>query len=271
MELDGTTILMLLAFVIGLALIFAALLKKQVKGLKFLNPVFAGVLGVILIIPGFFYGVQPMLPTADTQVVIVDDSAAIPYAQFNVDTYANGTANDIDNSSVSSSGLVFTTPFVRNTTGNTMEGTSAAAMAHGSVFADPIYNFSVRPIATQGVTADDLVTLKFSAVDPGECITSSGTDYRLIAEDDDSDPYLYWKVVDASDGTTLQDWVSTSGTVSFLYTDSIYVWLNVVYQDSGCSRMTDFTTKSTTATLSNLDGSWSQTYTIQVMPIASRT
>lgn len=242
------------AFVIG----------KSLWGVK--NAMPTAVIAAILVLAGLWYGGYVEFET------IEDETAAITTipVTFNVDTYVNGTANDIDNSSIDASGFIFTTPFVSNTTGHVMRDTAASAYAHGSAFVDPIYNFSVRPIAAAGVTADDLVTLKFSARDPGECITSSGTDYRLIAQDDDSDPYLYFKVVKASDGTVLQDWTSTSGTVSFLYTESVYVWLNVVYYDAGCSRMTDFTTKSTTVTLSNLDGSWSQTYTIQVMPIGSR-
>lgn len=278
MELDSTTLLMLVLFIFGLVLLFAALAKKQAGPLKGLNPILAGVLGVILIIPGFFYGVMPMLPAEETEtptetvVVVTDDEEGIA-CTFDVNIYANGTADTFDNTTTDSpTGNSFTTPYVRNSTGTTrtIHGTASTAALNVN-FHDPIYNFSVMPIAPTGVTADDLVTLKFSAVDPGENIHVSGVDYRMVAQDSDNDAYLYWKCVDASSGATLTDWTPETGSATFLYTDRVYLWLNVVYQDDGLARLSVYDSESLTATLSNIDGSWSESFTITTFCVGTHT
>lgn len=251
------------ALVVGIILVAIASFAK-LKGQK--NMLLAFALGFILVF-GYAAYIGDISLEPGTEPATVATSG-IP-VNFDWEISVNGTADTFDNSSEDDTS--FTTPFMRNTTGHTMTTTaSTAAVPVG--FHDPVYNITITPIPTAGVTNDDLVTIKFSANDPGEVISSGGTDYRLIAQDSNSKPYLYWKAIDASDGSTLGSGVQIqSGSATFLYTDTVYLWLNVVYQDSGCSRMTDFTTKSFTITLSNVDGSWTDTIPVSVMPIGSHT
>jgi len=253
--MDWITILILI-LIVGAVGWF---LGKSLWGAK--NAMAAGVVFMLIAAGGlWYYGEFPEAETPAATAGVV--------SQFSIDLGVNGTADTFDNTSVDEGAGVFTTPFGRNTTAHSMRTTDSTLTAGGAAFHDPIYNFTVTPQPTAGVTADDLVTIKFSATDPGECITSSGTDYRLIAEDSDSKPYLYWRAV-KDDGTYIGGTQVESGSVTFLYTETVYLWLMVVYQDSGCSRIDDFDTESFRVTLSNIDGSWSDTYTIQVMPVVN--
>lgn len=251
----------LYAIVVGILLVaFVAIFLKMANQKSMIG---AFALGFLLVFAYAFY-IGDIQYSSGPEASI---TGGVSYAQFDVELSVNGTANGLDNTTEDD--YSFTTPYRRNTTGNTMTTTGSTAAAPIG-FVDPILNMTIRPIPTTGVSNDDLVTIKFSANDPGECITSSGTDYRLISQDANSKPYLYWKCV-KDDGTYIGGTQIQSGSATFLYTDTVYLWLNVVYQDSGCSRLTDFTTKGFTITLTNIDGSWSQTIPVTVMPIGSHT
>lgn len=261
--MDTTMILIILA----LAGVVGFILGKSLWGPK--NAMITAVVVALVALGGlWYYGYTDFTTIDEDQASIIGTTGKA--CEFDVTIYANGTANDIDNTTAdATTGHTFTTPFKANTTGHTLRDTASTQTAGGSAFADPIYNFSCMPVATAGVTADDLVTIKFSCVDPGESISVSGTEYRLVAQDGNSDPYLYWKVVDASDGTVLTDWTPTSGSATFLYTDRVYVWLNVVYLDDGLSRIDAFDTQTLTATLSNTDGTWSESFTINAINVGT--
>ena len=253
-------ILYVILFVAFGAIIFGAL----VKALKWkIQPMVAAVLGAAIVIGGLAYYGE--IDLESTPVVAAIDGVAV---EFDVELSVNDTANTLDNTSEDDNS--FMTPFGRNTTAHSMRTTDSTQAAGGAGFVDPVYNITVTPIPTSGVTNDDLVTIKFSAADPGETISDGGTDYRLIAQDGDGDAYLYFSVRKTSDDSLVGASVQKgSGSATFLYTESVYIQLMVVYQDTGCSRMTDFTTETFSVTLSNVDGTWSQTIPISVMPIVN--
>jgi hypothetical protein len=228
--MDWITILVLLA-IVG---VVGWYLGKSLFGAK--KAMSAAV--VLVVIAGGVLWYQGELPDISADTTTTTTATA---ASFDIDLVSNNTdgATTQDNTSAADNDLSFTTPFEYSTT---TTPTSILNCTNNGTFVDPTYIFDVTPSAPAGATADDLVTITYEMVDPGDAITVSGTDYAVISDHDDGGINAFWTITDKSDLSSVKDHDMVSGQVSMLYTEAYRLNLTLVLHDDGLARLTDYDT-----------------------------
>lgn len=244
-----------LAFIAGLVLVFGAAFRKQ-AGWKF-NPVWSGVIGVILIVFGGAVGVLPMISEEVEAPVtnVIMPSASVDQPTFAVEI-ENGTALRDD--------------FVKPTVEISEDETSATIVLtscgesgglHGNHSA---VNFTITPIAPQGATADSLATIYFET----DYLMKFSGEYIL---NESSGVYSASWTYQADDNDhSTSDY---SGTLTMLMTET--GWAEIHYgmdgtgtDDFGEELDTIGQSGSWDVTFHNADWSWSEVFVINWIYIA---
>lgn len=253
--MENTELIMLILFVLGLALVFAALARKQAGPLKGLNPVLAGVIGVVLIIPGFFYGVMPYLPEEEVEgetVIVIDDSAPTAFPTFAIQAAVSNTTQPAQ---LGSGEDGFTIPFVANTTQHDI------AKEDDTNWMDPEIEFAITPIPFAGANADDLATIYYEVLQPDYDIDAASAGPYYLFVKTGGKRQLKWHVA----GVGETEFVSGSQTM--LMTDNVTMQLYIEADEGSLSRMqTEFDAITTNIKFSNGAG-WSESYWLDWIPV----
>lgn len=262
-------------FVIGVILVFAAAFRKQAGFLKGINPVAAGVIGVLLIVPGFMWGIYPYLDTPPAQIageditVIVDDTGTVQYPTFEITpAYSNETtAGSKGPAKLNIDEDTFTLPFVANTTQHDIyQGNGSATSGAGTSWWDPKVQFDVSPVPFAGANADDLATIFFEILEPELEVdaASSGPYYTFVKTG--GKRQIEWTTAGSS--STID---YTSGSRTMLMTGNVSLQLTLELDEASLSRMqTTYDTMTFHAKFSN-GGGWSETFTFTLIPLSIST
>lgn len=257
--MEEMTILYLLAFIIGLVFVFAALARKQAGPLKGINPVVAGVIGVVLIIPGFYFGVMPYIEVdaepAEPQTIIIDDSGgAVTYPTFEIQA---GVANTTQPCVLSSGDDGFTAPYIANTTQHDIY------KEDNTSWMDPRIEFSITPIPFAGATQDDLATVYFEFLEPeAEVDAASSGPYYLFVKTSGK-RQIEWRTANAAIGEIIY----VSGSDTMLMTGNQTMQLVLETDEGSLSRaQTEYDAITSHVKFTNGAG-WSETFWIDWIPI----
>jgi hypothetical protein len=264
-------IVMILLFGVGLVLLFSAIAKKHAGPLKHFNPVLGAVLGVALIIPGFYWGVAPNLPGFEdyggvqpTTVVVTTPTTNVAVPTFEITPVKNTTGFNL-NSTLNSAGTDFTFPFVVTS----LDKTDDAAAANSNAVLCRC-TFKVTPVAPAGADSTDLATLYYS-VTPTNYEVDSDDHYLLMRSNDaEKNPILNWTVdLDGAGAKGAVPGYEGEKSTSMLLTDSGNIWLDFVFANQTIAKY--FTTLNGidfTVTFHNEDYSWSDTFTVTAIKIS---
>ena len=227
--MDWITILILLAIVAGAGWFIGKAMFGASKAVT------AAVVFTLIAAGGlYYYGEFPeaAAPATGTTTGI---------GTFDIDLVSNNTvgATTQDNTSASDDDRSFTTPFEYSTT---VTPTYILNCTGNGTFVDPTYIFDVTPTAPAGATADDLVTISYEMIDPGDAIVVSGTNYAVISDHNDGGINAFWTITDKSDLSSVKSHDIVSGQVSMLYTQAYRFNLTLVLHDDGLARLTDYDT-----------------------------
>ena len=262
-KMTNIELIMAIVFILGLFLLFAAAFRKQTPMLKNLNPVWAGVIGVLLIIPGFFYGVMPMMPEMSSDInvdVEVPDttppSQILQYPEFDVTPSAVVVTYNSD-TTLNSGKTMFTVPALARTVTHAI-----THLDNTTAWADPRLQFDIIPVPYTGADADDLATIYF---------TVSNYDARIDADDDT------YRLITKSSGEYQVIWTEGSstwyveGSKTMLLTGNATIYLDFDVNQGGMSRMDINDPIDLTVTFYNGDWSWSKSYTVSFEVQIQRT
>jgi len=252
-------LLFIILFVVGLFMVFAAAFRKQSGFLKGINPVWAGVIGVLLVIPGFFYGIMPMMPEeavdTDTPGTIIIDNTdnSLSYPEFDITPAAVTTAGTycVD-TTLNSAKTVFTVPAWANTTADTVIHRDNA-----TAWADPRLQFDIIPVPYAGADADDLATIYFtvSNYDVVIDVADAANEYLMVKSSGD------WQVIWTEGSNT---WY-VEGSKTMLMTGNATVYLDLDTNPAGFANIDENDSVDLTVTFHNADWSWSKSYTVSFM------
>jgi hypothetical protein len=274
MAMDPTTAMYIwiAVFFIGIVVFFMGVFRKY-SPIK-MNPVLGAVVGICLILPGFIWGIfpafpaQPLQQTSSPTVIVQQPSGttSLTPATFDVDavavTAATGMWGAADITPITTTTFdAAETTLTIPVTCNTGTGNYAFAVNHTGA------NFTIRPIAPSGVDADDLATIYFESeydmtFDGEDVLNSNAAGSIYDAE---------WNYLTFNDASH-QEW-DHSGSFTMLYTDS--VTLSLYYQlDGENGKLADEfatvgDTTTWTITFHNSDWSWSKSYGVVMICIAS--
>jgi hypothetical protein len=253
--MENMELIMLIVFVLGLALIFAALARKQAGPLKGIPPVVAGVVGVCLVIPGFFYGVLPYLPeTEGTTTVVVDDTGDVVYPTFEV---TPAVANTTQPAQLSSGQDGFTLPFIANTTQHDIY------KEDNTSWMDPEIQFAIKPIPFAGATQDDLATIYYEVVEPEYDIDAATAGPYYLFVKTSGNRQIEWHSVNGAVGAN--EFVSGSATMLMTGNETMQLYLET--DEGSLSRMqTEYDSITIHVKFSNGAG-WSETFWLDFVPI----
>lgn len=265
--MDNPEYVWLGVFVIGLVLVALAVFRKT-STIK-VPPAPATVIGVIMMVLGFMWGVSPMyqdsqpLQQGQTQITI-DNTKDIAAPTFSLDPETvitniwDSPAGDvITTQTLNSAETVFTVPLNIN---------EVASTSYEFVTNFTAMNFTVTPIPPVGANADDLATIYFETEYD---ITYNG-EYVFVMNDAEDIWFANWTRV--GDTTDTASW-NHAGQDTMLLTDS--ETYQVAYKfDSGindfCEEMaTVGDTCTWTITFHNADWSWSKVYTVNAITVVS--
>lgn len=242
----------LVAFIAGFVLLFGSAYRKQV-GWK-INPVWSGVIGVVLVVFGGAIGVMPMLPDTTATTAVTVDTVSVPdYPPAFVLSATNGTT-----------GVSNTTTVEINDAGTAatvlLEIGELSHDASGTHFG---VNFTVKPVPPTGADADTLATIYFES--PYD-MTYSGE--HVLAEDDG----IYFANWTYAGGTSDEASEDYAGSMTMLMTETGYC--EITYEiddgaDSFAEEVTDIgDSGSWDVTFHNEDWSWSEVFTLTWILIA---
>lgn len=262
--MDSTQIIMLVFFVLGLVLLFTAFSKKHAGPLKGLNPVMAGVLGVILIIPGFYYGIYPLLPVEETtppaQVII---TPTLPdethYATFDI-TMGEGTNIDAGSTEGVSTDLhTYSYPFSSNTTSdNITVGYDADGVWATGITGHVNITFTIVPIAWAGADNDDICTIYYEILDPDQAVDDgAGTASLYLFDKDNGYRQILWYEYSET-GVAVKDYIS--GSKSMILTDSCTLNVRLLTSHYSLAQLADELDTQTVSIVFSNGGGWSETF-----------
>lgn len=240
----------LIAFVIGLVLLFGAMFRKQ-AGFKG-NPMVYGVIGATLAIFGLFTGVMPLAPVVEeetgAQTIIIDNTLPdVTTATFELNM-VNGTMPTGNiTGTVNSDGDTITYQMFYDSGNN--EFGSSSGKTRGSA------NWTVRPVAPAGAETTQLVTL-YMSFDEDFKYEGESAFHETNGEKD-----CTWRI-----NGIRTDETTESASHTMLLTDDDFVELRWQF-DSGNDTIGDkFATVgesfSQYVTFTNSD-EWSETYELQ--------
>ena len=253
-------ILFIVVFAVGIVLLLSAFFKKSAGPLKGLNPVLAGALGVLMIIPGFYYGIMPLMPETETPtqtIVIPETTATVP--TFTVEMQRNTTGFQL-NSTLSSDSTELTWPFTVNAKDNTADKTTTTEAVPCRA------TFVITPIAPTGSTTLTLATIYYS-ITPTQVETQTDR-YLLIRDVNTKTPLVnFTSQIKGTSGTKAAQ--MGEGSTSMTLTDTGEVWLDMIFQNSTIAKYWSTLSSVTfTVTFRNADYSWSDSFTIRAIKIA---
>jgi hypothetical protein len=257
--MEEYALLFLALFVVGIALAATAFLKKS--PLKGVNPVIAVVVGVCLVIPGYFYGVQPYFATDDAAggettgtIVVTTPDEEVTYPTFDIQPSA---ANTTQPAVLSSGEDGFTLPFIANTTQHDIY------KEDNTSWCDPEVQFCITPIPFAGATQDDLATIYFEVVEPDlEVDAASSGPYYLFVKTGGK-RQLEWHSVNGAVGAN----IFISGSDTMLMTGNQSMQLLMECDEGSLSRMqTEYDAITVHIKFSN-GGGWSETFWLDFIPI----
>jgi len=235
--------------VLGLILLFGAVFRKQ-AGLKNLNPMWAGVIGTLLIVFGGIVGLLPMIPEEGGTVVNVDaPGVTLTQPTFSLDV-TNGTTGLGNTTTVQVNEDETMATVLLETCGS--GGNQPLAGTHFGV------NFTVAPIPPNGATADSLATVYFE------------TDYLMkfngeyILAESDGTYYANWSYAGGTSDEALKDYASQ---MTMLMTEVGYAEITYEMDSGSADRFsaeldTIGDTGSWDIVFHNEDWSWSETFTV---------
>lgn len=252
-------ILMLIVFAAGLILLLVAAFKKHAGPLKKVNPIVAGALGVLLVIPGFVWGVMPFLPEVAPQQVIVTTpttTAAVP--TFTIEPVKNTTGFNL-NSTLNVGKTEFTWPWAVSAADNTGDRTGTTDLVPARA------TFLVRPVAPVGSDTTTLATI-FYSVTPSNFETQ--TDRWLFIRDTYSKQAMlnFSAQVRGTSGTTT---TFESGSLSLTLTQTGEIWFDALLSNTTVAKYwSTLSSLKLTVTFRNADYSWSASYPITLIKIS---
>jgi hypothetical protein len=275
MALTNGGIIMILLFGVGLVLLFSAIAKKHAGPLKAINPVIGAVLGVALIIPGFYWGVAPNLPGFEqyggvqpTTIVVQQPtttpttSVAVPTFEIVPVTNTTITAH-IHNSTLNTAKTEFTWPMYVTA----LDKVTDQIATNGNVFGRA--TFRITPIAPTGADSTNLATIFYSVsninamVDDDRylCLRSNSATKESIAN---------WTVqIGGSAAKAAVTAAEGEKSTSMLLTDTAEIWFDAALSNhSIAGHMTTLSGIDFVITFHNADYSWSKSYTITVLKLA---
>ena len=247
----------IIAFVAGLVLVFGAAFRKQ-AGWK-INPVWSGVIGVILVVFGGATGILPMIPEAEevppTNIINLP-GVTVPQPTFSIDV-ENGTvigsATNRTKVSISDDEKSATLAFTVDLSENEISAKFACV------------NFTVTPLPSAQATADSLATIYFET----DYLMKYGGEYVLTETSD-----VYWANWSYSGGDSDDSTSDYDGSMTMLMTET--GWCQIDYQlDDGTDSFGEEVDSigdsgSWTITLHNEDWSWSYPFTVNWICIGTQ-
>jgi hypothetical protein len=246
-------------FAIGLILFAAAIFRKQAGFLKTLNPMVALIIGVALMIPGFYWGVIPLVEgdppyEAGTQTIVVQDSSGdVQYPSWDITPARSNTTQP---ALLDSDEAGFTIPFVSNTTQHDIYQQGATTSWY-----DPEIEFACNPVPFAGADADDLATIFYEVLEPELEVdaATSGPYYAFVKTG--GHRRILWHVA----GQGQNEFVTGSQTM--LMTGNVTMQLVLELDEASLSRMqSTFDKMSFNIKFSN-GGGWSKVYGVDLIPV----
>jgi hypothetical protein len=257
----------LAVFFIGVVVFFMGIFRKY-SPVK-MNPVLGAIVGVLLIVPGFIWGIMPNFPTQPLQqgqtIVVQQPSGTtttpttLPPATFTVDPSLSTGAWDVCGGTCVSTAAwnaaetIYTVPLTINYVSASV---SRFARNYTAV------NFTLTPVAVAGADNTDLATIYFES----EYAMKFSGEPVLLADGNDV-YFANWSHCE-SGGQKYR----YSGSLSTLFTSSevlqcVYK-LDTTVDDGVAEEMaTVGDSVSWAITFHNSDWSWSQTYTILLITV----
>lgn len=244
----------------GMLFIVGAFIPAIRKGIGIKNPMVAVLVGALVIGGGWYFGFVDFETTEAPSGTTVST-----YPSFTIEPDATKAAND--NTTLNDAETTFTTPFCANTTSGTGIHASDPITGYEAAFVQPRYEFQITPVVPTGrtVTADDLCTIYFEVTNPETEVSSGSSDYELIREVNS----IRYANFTTDDGTNTHDY-HVDGSITMLYTDTIWVNLTIDPYHTAAANIDEYTSHPVYVKFYNVDNSWSESYTVNFLCTGTR-
>jgi hypothetical protein len=250
-----------IVLIAGAVLVLMALVYK--KGLKKLgplnNPVWAFVVGIVLVGAGAMYGGWDYISDfiedeAPTGGITPGPSSGYQYATWDITPSAIITGGYNVDATLNSAKTVFTVPAMANLTG----ASEVLVELDNTTWENPRMQFVLKPLPWAGADADDLATIYFEVNNPDLTIETSTTGNYYLLTKTGGNRQAIWTV------SGLTSYVEGSHTV--LLTGNATITLDLtVNQDSAGRIENTYDPITLSITFHNGDWSWSKSYNIDFM------
>jgi hypothetical protein len=272
MALTNGGIVMIILFGIGLVLLFSAIARKHAGPLKHINPVLGAVLGVALIIPGFYWGVAPNLPgfeqyggTQPQTIVIQDDdttpTTVLAVPTFELDPGVNTTGFNL-NTTLNSAKTEFTFPYRVTSLDNTGDKSGTTANVFARV------HWDITPVAPSGADSTTLCAIYYS-ITPTNYDVNNDERYLVIrANDVLKTPMINWTMQVKGNAGKVSSGSEGEKSTSMLLTDTAEIWLDITFSNTTIAKyLSTLSGMDFTVTFRNADYTWTKSYTITLIKI----